>query len=101
MELRLPSLLPGHAILQRALRLLPGAAGRGSPRPRYLMQRLDWLAARGVRTIHFCGGEPTIHPALAELIGHVRGQGGSSQMTTNGIALPAQCWLPCAHPAQK
>lgn len=54
-----------------------------------LVQRLDWLAAHGVRTIHFCGGEPTIHPALAELLGHVRGQGSSSLMTTNGISLPA------------
>ncbi|MDM0110670.1 radical SAM protein [Variovorax sp. J22R133] len=55
-----------------------------------LKQRLDWLAARGVRTIHFCGGEPTIHPALAELLEHVQRQGGGSLMTTNGIALPAQ-----------
>lgn len=53
-----------------------------------LLQRLDWLAAHGVRSIHFCGGEPTIHPALAELLGHVRAQGHRSLMTTNGIALP-------------
>jgi MoaA/NifB/PqqE/SkfB family radical SAM enzyme len=42
-----------------------------------------------VRTIHFCGGEPTIHPALAELLGHVQAQGSGSLMTTNGISLPA------------
>ncbi len=53
-----------------------------------LTQRLDWLMARGVRTIHFCGGEPTIHPALAELLAHVQGRGAGSRLTTNGIALP-------------
>ena len=53
-----------------------------------LAHRLDWLLARGVRTIHFCGGEPTIHPALAQLVAHVRASGGKTEMTTNGIALP-------------
>lgn len=53
-----------------------------------LAQRLDWLAARGVTIIHFCGGEPTIHPALPALLDHVRGRGGGSRLTTNGIALP-------------
>jgi MoaA/NifB/PqqE/SkfB family radical SAM enzyme len=28
-----------------------------------LAERIDWLFTRGVHTIHFCGGEPTIHPA--------------------------------------
>lgn len=50
-----------------------------------LMRRIDWLLARGVRTIHFCGGEPTIHPALPQLLAHVRAQGGKSKLTTNGI----------------
>ena len=53
-----------------------------------LVQRLDWLMARGVKTIHFCGGEPTIHPALPELLTHVHAQGGGSRLTTNGIVLP-------------
>lgn len=53
-----------------------------------LMQRLDWLADRGVRTIHFCGGEPTIHPALPELLAHAHARGHGSRLTTNGIALP-------------
>jgi MoaA/NifB/PqqE/SkfB family radical SAM enzyme len=35
-----------------------------------LMHRIDWLAEHSVRTIHFCGGEPTIHPALPQLIAH-------------------------------
>jgi MoaA/NifB/PqqE/SkfB family radical SAM enzyme len=52
-----------------------------------LKGRIDWLLARGVRTIHFCGGEPTIHRDLPELVAHVRAQGGKSKLTTNGIAL--------------
>lgn len=52
-----------------------------------LRGRIDWLLAHGVRTIHFCGGEPTIHHGLAGLIARVREQGAKSKLTTNGIAL--------------
>jgi len=52
-----------------------------------LTRRLDWLMAQGVRTIHFCGGEPTIHPALPQLIGHVHARGGQIKLTTNAIAI--------------
>lgn len=52
-----------------------------------LAQRIDWLCSRGVRRIHFCGGEPTIHPGLAYLIEHVHAVGGNSLLTTNGIAI--------------
>ena len=41
-----------------------------------------------VRTIHFCGGEPTIHPALAELLKHVHTRGGKNRLTTNAIVIP-------------
>lgn len=50
-----------------------------------LMQRIDWLLSHGVKTIHFCGGEPTIHPGLPQLLEHVRTRGGKSKLTTNGI----------------
>lgn len=53
-----------------------------------LKQRVDWLVAHGVRTINFCGGEPTIHPGLPELLIHTRTRGGAPRITTNGIALP-------------
>lgn len=46
-----------------------------------------WLQENGVRNIHFCGGEPTIHPALPELLAHVQEHGGESRLTTNGIAM--------------
>jgi MoaA/NifB/PqqE/SkfB family radical SAM enzyme len=53
-----------------------------------LLERVDWVLARGVRSIHFCGGEPTIHPAMTRLIDYVHTQGGKSRLTTNGIAIP-------------
>ena len=52
-----------------------------------LIRRLDWLLLRGVKTIHFCGGEPTIHPGLPVLLEHVQAQGGTMKLTTNGITL--------------
>lgn len=53
-----------------------------------LKNRIDWLLVRGVKTIHFCGGEPTVHPALAELLTHVHERDGKSRLTTNAIAIP-------------
>lgn len=53
-----------------------------------LKDRIDWLLAHGVKTIHFCGGEPTIHPALAKLLMYTRARGGKNKLTTNGIAIP-------------
>lgn len=50
-----------------------------------LRVRIDWLAQRGVRAIHFCGGEPSIHPALAELVDHVRERDLDVKLTTNAI----------------
>jgi MoaA/NifB/PqqE/SkfB family radical SAM enzyme len=54
-----------------------------------LLSRIDWLLARGVKTIHFCGGEPTVHQGIAELLTHVHSIGACSRLTTNGISLPA------------
>jgi MoaA/NifB/PqqE/SkfB family radical SAM enzyme len=52
-----------------------------------LRERIDWLFANDVKTIHFCGGEPTIHHQLHELIEYVHLQHHKSKLTTNGIAL--------------
>ena len=52
-----------------------------------LRHRLDWLLSHGVKTIHFCGGEPTIHPALPDLLAHVRARGGKNRITTNAIEI--------------
>lgn len=50
-----------------------------------LKARLDWLLSGGVKSIHFCGGEPTIHPGLPGLLRQVRASGAKSRVTTNGI----------------
>jgi MoaA/NifB/PqqE/SkfB family radical SAM enzyme len=55
-----------------------------------LIGRLDWILARGVRTVHFCGGEPTIHPALTQLIEYAHSRSAKTRLTTNGIAIPAE-----------
>lgn len=52
-----------------------------------LIQRIDWLLARGVGGFDFCGGEPTLHPELPRLLGHVQRQGKRSALTTNGMEL--------------
>jgi len=58
------------------------------PAAAVLKERIDWLFAHDVRMIHFCGGEPTIHHQLHELIEYVHSQHCKSKLTTNGIALP-------------
>ena len=55
-----------------------------------LNERLDWLLSNRVRVIHFCGGEPTIHPGIAKLVEHVHTKGGRTRLTTNGILLPVK-----------
>lgn len=62
--------------------------GERTPDAATLTHRVDWLRARGVKTLHFCGGEPTIHPALDRVLEHVHQRGGKSKLTTNGIFLP-------------
>ena len=52
-----------------------------------LKHRLDWLLSSGVRDIHFCGGEPTIHPALPELLTYLRNLKGKPKVTTNAIEI--------------
>jgi len=52
-----------------------------------LMQRIDWLLSHGVKTLHFCGGEPTIHPALPQLLAHAHARGAKTKLTTNAITI--------------
>jgi MoaA/NifB/PqqE/SkfB family radical SAM enzyme len=53
-----------------------------------LKGHIDWLFEKGVKTIHFCGGEPTIHRDLPGLINYVKERGKKSKLTTNGISMP-------------
>ncbi|CAG1010757.1 Putative mycofactocin radical SAM maturase MftC [Anaerolineales bacterium] len=57
------------------------------PPAEVLMERIDWLLSRGVKTIHFCGGEPTIHPALPQLLTHAHARGAKTKLTTNAITI--------------
>lgn len=58
------------------------------PSTELLASRVDWMLENGVRVVHFCGGEPTIHPGLAQLVEQVHTRGGKTRLTTNGIVLP-------------
>jgi molybdenum cofactor biosynthesis enzyme MoaA len=49
-----------------------------------LKLRLVWVIAPGVRTVHFCGGEPTIHPAVTRLVDYVHAQGGKTGSRRTG-----------------
>jgi MoaA/NifB/PqqE/SkfB family radical SAM enzyme len=57
------------------------------PAAKVLKNRIDWLVNNGAKTIHFCGGEPTIHQQLPELIEYVIERGKKTKLTTNGIAM--------------
>jgi MoaA/NifB/PqqE/SkfB family radical SAM enzyme len=52
-----------------------------------LLSWSDWLIDRGVRRIEFCGGEPTIHPALPKLLAHVNSRAVKTALTTNGLEI--------------
>ncbi len=69
--------------------LAPPDGGKHPPASA-LKNRIQWLLANGVRTIHFCGGEPTIHHDLPKLIAYVKSLGGKSKMTSNGMAISDQ-----------
>ena len=69
--------------------LAPPDGGR-HPEAQLLRNRIHWLLSHGVKTIHFCGGEPSIHHNLPELINYVHSLGGKSKMTTNGITISGE-----------
>lgn len=48
---------------------------------------VDEMAAAGVRVLHFSGGEPTIHPALPELVARAASLGMEVWLQTNAIQL--------------
>lgn len=62
-------------------------SGDYQPEVATILRRLDWLLANGAEGIHFCGGEPTLHPDLPKIVRHVRHQGASVRITTNGLVL--------------
>lgn len=50
-----------------------------------LTQRIDWLIAHGVSIFQVCGGEPTVHRELPQLIEYIHARGGKTRLTTNAI----------------
>jgi MoaA/NifB/PqqE/SkfB family radical SAM enzyme len=50
--------------------------------------RIDALLNHGVRRIHFCGGEPTIHPNFPRLFAYACSRGARTSLCTNGIVMP-------------
>src|SRR5438876_2069196 len=55
-----------------------------------MMRRIDKLAALGTSVVAFSGGEPMLHPALDDLIGHIRRRGMMAGLITNGYFLVPQ-----------
>lgn len=60
-------------------------ADREMPVARFI-ELLDTLAGEGVEAVALGGGEPTLHPALPELLGAVRQRGLRAGLTTNASA---------------
>lgn len=52
-----------------------------------LRERIDRLAALGLRILTVSGGEPLLHPSLAEVISHTRSRGMIAGLITNGYLL--------------
>lgn len=48
----------------------------------FLIERIP-----GPARVHFLGGEPTLHPALPEIVEFARGKGHYTSMVTNGVGL--------------
>lgn len=68
------------------------------------MTTADWerviaeAAAEGVRTVQFIGGEPTLHPALAELIEHALAHTLAVEVFTNLVHVTAALWETFSRP---
>jgi len=57
--------------------------------PDTLFRRIDKLAQLGTTVITISGGEPLLHPALDEVIRHIRRRGIIAGLITNGYLLTA------------
>jgi MoaA/NifB/PqqE/SkfB family radical SAM enzyme len=52
-----------------------------------MLRRIDLLAALATTAVTISGGEPLLHPALDEMIEHIRSRGMIAEMITNGYLL--------------
>lgn len=53
---------------------------------------IDQAAHAGCRTVQFIGGEPTLHPALPDLIGRALAAGMAVEVFSNLVHVPAALW---------
>jgi MoaA/NifB/PqqE/SkfB family radical SAM enzyme len=53
---------------------------------------IDQSAALGVRSVQFIGGEPTLHPDLAELVEHALDAGLAVEVFTNLVKITPRLW---------
>jgi len=61
------------------------------PVPTALVQhRIELLAALGTSAVTLSGGEPLLHPQLAEIIRCIRGHGMLAELITNGYLLTSE-----------
>src|SRR5688572_13541534 len=49
-----------------------------------ILRRIDRLTALGTGIITVSGGEPTLHPDLDAIVGHIRRRGAIATVITNG-----------------
>ncbi|MGH3569402.1 MAG: radical SAM/SPASM domain-containing protein [Pseudonocardia sp.] len=62
------------------------------------MSRADWLRVLddagklGVEMVQFIGGEPTLHPDLADLVDHALGGGLAVEVFSNLVHVPDRLW---------
>lgn len=52
------------------------------------LRLIESVARSGTSKLNFAGGEPTLHPHLADFIRHARGLGMTTGIVTNGARLP-------------
>ena len=55
-----------------------------------LRRRIDDLSSRGTSIITISGGEPLLHPELADVVAHIRRRGIIATLITNGYLLSEQ-----------
>lgn len=67
----------------------PAAGGAHVPTAA-LLERLDHFVEAGIRRVALGGGEPLLHPGLAELAAGARARGISLGITSSGLGLDAE-----------
>ncbi|MFD3557424.1 radical SAM protein [Streptomyces goshikiensis] len=72
--------------------------GHGGMTTRDWHRIIDEAAALGTTVVQFIGGEPTLHPGFAELVGHAVRVGLRARVYTNLFRVSAGHWRLFAHP---